>query len=352
MAKGGRGLTDFEKAVKKAMRNGKLVTKDNMETVQEYEAIMHRMASFIYIVQTESRPVASYIWPLVEGLKIDLYPGGSGAGKLHLRLLEDPKGGRVERRILQRAMTATGWEAALRLRETLDHYFSEMDVSEMESAMANPATKSFFFIRNEANRDAWRGEGEGRLLKAVKAVMAAGGGGSGGSDHTASPPGGGSPPPTPPGVDPAAWAAHLAMTGGGEGGGESASGGGAAEAEVERYLAHQETSWAKYAVAGAPKGATTAESLTMEWQVRNVDILAWWKAHAKAFPNVAIVARCWLALPPAQSIVERGNSHGKLVCPPDRCLQQDDIFEALVLGKINAKRVGELMGDDESGVGK
>ena len=351
MGGGTNKLTDFEKAVKKATKKGKLVTKDDMETVQEYEAIMHRTASFIYIVQTESRPVASYIWPLVEQLKEDLYPGGSSAGKLHLRELKNPKGARVERRILERNMSATGWKAAVRLRTTLDHYFSEMDVSEMETVVANPGTKSFFFIRNKGNREAWRAEGEERLLKAVQKVASEGGGGDSGIVPSASPPDDGSPSPPPQGVDPAAWAAHLARTGGMGAGGSGSGTRDAAKAEVGRYLAHHETSWGKYAVAsGGGVGVGTAETLTMEWQVRNVDILAWWKAHAEIYPNVAIVARCWLSLPPAQSIVERGNSHGKLVSPPDRCLQKGDIFEALVLGKINAKRVGELLAHGKSGV--
>ena len=36
--------------------------------------------------------------------------------------------------------------------------------------------------------------------------------------------------------------------------------------------------------------------------------------------------------------------------PPDWCVQKGDMFEALVLGKINAKRVGELLAHGKSGV--
>ena len=55
------------------------------------------------------------------------------------------------------------------------------------------------------------------------------------------------------------------------------------------------------------------------------------------FPHVCVVARCWLATPPAQSIVERAFSCGKIVMSRLKTALGDDLFEALVVLRMNRK---------------
>ena len=108
--------------------------------------------------------------------------------------------------------------------------------------------------------------------------------------------------------------------------------------EVEAYLLFEEEDWHTYHFDGSPP-MTAEDSTTFKntFRLLHADICKWWRKHEVMFPHVCVVARCWLATPPAQSIVERGFSCGKIVMSRLRTLLGDDLFEALVVLRMNRK---------------
>ena len=102
-----------------------------------------------------------------------------------------------------------------------------------------------------------------------------------------------------------------------------------------------ETDWQKYMANGerlpghVPPTQASLYMSSLKNIFKHTDVLKWWAAHEHDFPLASKAARGWIAVPPAQSFVERGFSSGKITMNRLRTQLPADMFETLVVLYMN-----------------
>jgi hypothetical protein len=83
---------------------------------------------------------------------------------------------------------------------------------------------------------------------------------------------------------------------------------------------------------GGEKGSELERYLAMPTVDTDVDVLEWWKQHARAFPGLARIARDYLAIPATSAPAERVFSRGAdLITKKRGSLNEDTIRACLCL---------------------